>query len=65
MAETFIGRRFHMFYILISKNTSIEKPQQMGNFYPVINLKAEKFSVMKKIVKRAWEIDVVITVWEE
>ena len=39
---------------------SLENRRQLGNFYHTINLKA-KTSVMK----RAWQNDELITVWEE
>ena len=62
--KTLTGNAFHSFSWSLAKITAIENPHHLGNFYHTINLKA-KFSVMKKNVKRAWENDTLITVWEE
>ena len=55
------GSTFHSISTLQLKNSSLEKPLHLGNFYHTINLKA-KTSVMKRILDNN---DLSITVWEE
>ena len=62
--KTLTGIAFHSFSSILLRHTSLENPPLLGNFYHTINLKA-KTSVMKKNVRRAWENDTLITVWEE
>ena len=62
--KTLSGSAFHSFSAILLKYSSLEKPLHLGNFYHTINLKA-KTSVMKKNVRRAWDNDNLITVWEE
>ena len=60
LGKTLSGSAFHSFSSLTFKYYSLENPLHLGNFYHTINLKA-KTSVMK----RAWDNDTLITVWEE
>ena len=64
IAKTLSDSAFRSFSTPGFKTQSLEKPLHLGNFYLTINLKA-KTSVMKKYVRRAWENDILITVWEE
>jgi hypothetical protein len=64
IGKTLSGIAFHSFSVPLWIYPSLEKPVHLGNFYHTINLKA-KTSVMKKNVRRAWETDNIITVWEE
>ena len=60
LVKTLSGSAFHSFSSALLKNSSLENRLHLGNFYHTINLKA-KTSVMK----RAWDNDNLITVWEE
>ena len=64
IGKTLSGSAFHSFSAIPFNYSALENPLHLGNFYHTINLKA-KTSVMKKNVRRAWDNDNLITVWEE